>query len=205
MRPTRYRMVRCDTTTMRSTERRKPRLCGLKWWNGSCVGGWLHHHQRLSRIVRRTHDPPSNWPGPLFSVAVQHASGSLRPSSTPVAPCADKARTDRRWSSSLARGDRSGALPTVADAFDINLLTARSLLGSIDSGSLDRGGRSNDRSHTHLANPDCDRRRPTRADSGLLFGTAAEATQNPKWNRLTLPLDECRDAVLLRVGLSTHA
>jgi hypothetical protein len=44
-------------------------------------------------------------------------------------------------------------------------MTARSLLGSI--ATLDRwiaGGRSNDRSHTHLANPDCDRLAPI-ADS----------------------------------------
>jgi hypothetical protein len=57
MRPTCYRMVRCDTTTMRSIERRKPRLCGLKWGNGSCVGGWLHYHQRLRRRVRRKFSP----------------------------------------------------------------------------------------------------------------------------------------------------
>jgi hypothetical protein len=58
MRSARYRMVRCDdTTTMRFTERRKPRLCGLKWlkWgNGSCVGGCLHHLNNLAEELGGT-------------------------------------------------------------------------------------------------------------------------------------------------------
>jgi hypothetical protein len=42
MRPTRYRMVRCDTTTMRSIERRKPRLCGVE------VGEWIVRRRMAS-------------------------------------------------------------------------------------------------------------------------------------------------------------
>jgi hypothetical protein len=96
MRSARYRMVRCDTTTMRSTERRKPRLCWLKWGNGSCVGGWVHYHQRLSRRVRRKFPPLYTHAslalglfGPLFA-------SSRKPTSPSVAPVALAPRHERR-------------------------------------------------------------------------------------------------------------